>query len=130
MIGKVLKEIIALFPDEYWGFGGDETCDWLRAPHIAAWAAAKSGQSGFEQNMSSHGALFRYFAKRVQAMLPASKLPAWWNDALVQNVSSPSGTLYWNWGAGCADKSCPPGDELTAMLRAGRQVVQSHGWCE
>jgi len=132
VIGKVLKEIAPLFPDRFWGFGGDETCDWLREPRIAAWAAAQSGQPGFEQNMSSHAALFRYFAKRVQAMLPPSKLPAWWNDAVVQNVSSAKGTLYWNWGAGC-DKGgvvCPPGDELTRMLRDGRQIVQSRGWCE
>ena len=127
VIGKVLSEIAPLFPDEHFGFGGDETCDWLSAPHIAAWAA--------EKNMSSHGALFRYFGRRVQALLPEGKIPAWWNDAVVQNVSSPSGTLYWNWGAGCAKgleggSTCPPGDELTGMLRDGRKVVQSHGWCK
>ena len=135
VIGKVLKEIAPLFRDEHFGFGGDETCDWLSAPHIAAWAEAHSGQPGYEKNMSSHGALFRYFGRRVQALLPEGKIPAWWNDAVVQNVSSPSGTLYWNWGAGCAKgfeggSTCPPGDELTGMLRDGRKVVQSHGWCK
>ena len=138
VIGKVLAEIAPLFPDEHFGFGGDETCDWLSAPHIAAWAAKHSGQPGFEKDMSSHGALFRYFGRRVQALLPEGKIPAWWNDAVVQNVSSPSGTLYWNWGAGCAKglegleggSTCPPGDELTGMLRDGRKVVQSHGWCK
>jgi hexosaminidase len=137
VIEKVLKEIVPLFPDRYWGFGGDETCDWLTVPHIASWAAKHSGQPGFEANMSSHGALYRYFGKRVQDMLPTSKLPVWWNDAVVQNVTTPAEALFWNWGAGCRvyDKAtkthinkCPVGDELTGMLRAGRQVVQSHGW--
>lgn len=131
VIEEVITEISPLFPDTFWGFGGDETCDWMKSPHIVAWAAEQSGKPGFEANMSSHGAIFRYFAKRVQSMLPKDKRPVWWNDAVVQNVSEPpgGGTLYWNWGAGCADTSdCPVGDELTKMLREGRQVIQSHGW--
>ena len=129
VIAKVLTEIAPLFPDAFFGFGGDETCDWMRSPHIAAWAAARSGTPGFEANMSSHAAMYRYFGRRVQALLPAGKIPAWWNDAVVQNVSSPAGTLYWNWGAGCTSaKPCPPGDELTGMLQQGRQVTQSKGW--
>jgi hypothetical protein len=137
IIRKVVSEISPLFPDVYWGFGGDETCDWMSSPHIAAWAAVQSGMSGFDSNMSSHAAIYRYFAKRVQEMLPKEKLPVWWNDAVVQNVSSPPGTLYWNWGAGCGHydrkskqsvNTCPLGDELTAMLKQGRQIIQSKGW--
>jgi hypothetical protein len=103
----------------------------MSSPHIAAWAAAQSGKPGFEANMSSHAAMFRYFGRRVQAMLPKGKLPVWWNDAVVQNVSEPAGggTLYWNWGAGCKNSAdCPSGDELTSMLQQGRQVIQSKGW--
>ena len=138
VIKKVLAEIVPLFPDDYWGFGGDETCDWLSSPHIAEWAKERLGKPGFENDMANHGALFRYFAQRVQAMLPKEKKSAWWNDAVVQNVSAPAqGGLYWNWGAGCSiyDKKththttvCPAGDELTAMLQAGHQIVQSNGW--
>ena len=205
VINQVLDEITQLFPDAHWGFGGDETCDWMQNTRVAAWARAKAGTTGFEKDLASYAGIFRcvpcalfdlfdlfdlppvvsmpqsrvhahtlhvatvppplvlyllgglsalsavfgcwwlpptkhgasavarsagrlqclshciaanpfvkwprvlsrvynggrYFASRVQAMLPAGKLPAWWNDAAAFNVSSPTGTLYWNWGAGC-----------------------------
>lgn len=95
LIGRLLAEMAAIFPDEYVHLGGDEVdgeC-WLSDPDIAQWAAEHRRSSPW---LDWKHALIALFAKRVVRMASRlGKKVILWDDALeaVRLLPSISTTL-------------------------------------
>jgi hexosaminidase len=113
-IGKIIDEIIALFPAPYFHFGGDEVAGanhWLDMPDVQKLMKEK----GFE----TANEVESYFDRKVVGMLVSKgKQPIGWEE-VVNSVADRTTVIQWWLG-----HIAPPKD-LNKALDDGHKVVMS-----
>ncbi|MES2731161.1 MAG: family 20 glycosylhydrolase, partial [Bacteroidota bacterium] len=109
---KLLKEMAALFPDEYFHIGGDENegSQWRANPNIQAFMKAN--------NLANNHALQGYFNKRVLPMLTKQgKKAMGWDEVFTPGL--PKDLIIHSWRGK---------QSLIDAAKQGHQVVLSNGY--
>ncbi len=111
-LDKLMGEMAALFPDEYFHIGGDEVNgkQWDRNPHIQAFMR--------EHGMKSNDELQTYFSTRVQAIVQKhGKKTIGWDEVLHPGV--PKDIVVQSWRGQ---------ESLAAAARQGYMGILSNGY--
>ncbi|GAA4375125.1 beta-N-acetylhexosaminidase [Hymenobacter koreensis] len=98
LLDKVLTEMTALFPDEYFHIGGDENDgrQWRRNPRIAAWMRENGFVKEKDKNQVDKHALQTYFNRRMLQKLNAlNKKMIGWDEILGPGL--PESTIIQSW---------------------------------
>ncbi|KAA9338253.1 family 20 glycosylhydrolase [Hymenobacter busanensis] len=98
LLDKVLTEMSALFPDEYFHIGGDENDgrQWRRNPRIAAWMRENGFVKAADNKQLDKHALQTYFNRRMlQKLNGLHKKMVGWDEILGPDL--PESTLIQSW---------------------------------
>lgn len=112
LLDKVLGEMAALFPDQYFHIGGDEVDSryWESNSKIQAWMHA--------HNIKDSEAMQAYFNKRIQKILAKhGKRMEGWDEILSPEL--PKDTLVQSWRGP---------ETLAKAAQMGYQTILSAGW--
>ncbi len=116
-IGKIMDEIVALFPSPYFHIGGDEVSgatNWLDMPDVQSFMKAK----GYKTAAEVEG----YFDREVTDMLVSrGKQPIGWEEVINSDVNKKTVIQWW------LGHLMPP-KNLNKALSNGNPVIMSPNW--